>query len=229
VLFTPALIQAAHLRSESYLSDPVLGSLVFFLITEVTCLLGLLLWGTPLILSELEANSWLYVAVRPGGRLHLLLGKYANAVLWVFMAAFTSMSLTAISSRYIVADVFPLWAVVVILSALGSLSYGALFCLIAVAFPKRSMVIAVSYVLVFEFLVSFVPATINRLTILYRLRTLLMQWMGWMEDLPPSAQLFLSDAPAWYNVMVVLGFAAAYLALAALIIQLREYLTHVPD
>lgn len=227
--FTPILIQTARFRADSVPSDAVLGTIIFFLITEVTCLLGLLLWATPLILTELEANSWLYAAVRPGGRVHLLIGKYLNAVVWVFLAAFASISLTAKSVEYLYGDALLLWGVVTALSALASLSYGALFCLLAVAFPRRSMVIAVANVLIFEFLLSFLPATVNRLTVLYRLRSLLVQWMGWYDQLDPNMQLFLSDAPAWQNVLFVLILSAVYLGAAVAVVQFREYLTDRPE
>ncbi len=226
-LFTPILILLVQSRPLDPVSEYVMGSVIFVLVVEVTCLLGLLLWGAPLIQAELESNSWIYLAVRPYGRVHLLLGKYANATTWVFLAAVTAISIT---SRFVwMVETERLWVVIVALSLLSSLAYGALYVLIAVVFPKKAMVFAVLYTLIFEGLVSLVPATINRLTIQYRLRSLLFHWMDWYDKVPEDARILLSKAPPWQNVGVLLGITVSLLAAAVVAIQFREYLTGGPD
>ncbi|HHK41280.1 MAG TPA: hypothetical protein ENJ50_02580 [Planctomycetaceae bacterium] len=225
--FTPVLIFLVQSRSRADVSQLVMGSVIFVLVVEVTCLLGLLLWGAPLIQSELESNSWIYLAVRPRGRIHLLLGKYVNAVTWVFLAALTAISITAPFVWMVRVGQF--WTVIVTLAFLSSLSYGALYVLMAVIFPKRAMVFAVAYTLIFEGLVSLVPATVNRLTIQYRLRSLLFRWMDWYERIPEDARILLSKAPAWQNVGFLLGLTALLLGAAVVIIQYREYAVNSPD
>ncbi len=226
-LFTPALILLVQSRQNSNTGDFVIGSVIFLLVVEVTCLLGLLLWGAPLIQSELESHSWIYIAVRPRGRVHLLLGKYANAVVWVFLACLAAITLTAKIAWMI--DTVQFWMVIVVLSFLSSLAYGALYVLMAVLFPRRAMVLAVGYTLVFEGLVSLVPATINRLTIQYRLRSLLVHWMGWYEQIPDDAKSLVSQAPPWQNVVLLLVITTSLLGVAVVAIQFREYLTGGED
>ena len=41
---------------------------MFLLIPQVVTVLGLLLWATPIVHSELEAQTWGYAVVRPGAR-----------------------------------------------------------------------------------------------------------------------------------------------------------------
>ena len=42
---------------------------------------------------------------------------------------------------------------------------------------KRAIVVALAYSLVIEYAVSYIPATVNQLTISYRLRGLLSHWL----------------------------------------------------
>ena len=231
-LFTPALFLIVSRGSASAPNDIVLGMSLFFLVPEVTCLLGLLLWASPLVFSELESHAWLYLAARPHGPVHALIGKYLNALVWTFSAALASITLTAKLGEYYLPDPFHWWAVLTGLAALSTVTYGALFCLFAVIWPKRSMVLAVVYVIVFEFLISFLPATINRLTVQFRLRNLLVDGMDWrriVERHAPNFQLLLGDARPWFHGLSLIAMAGLYLGLAVWLVSRREYLTHVPD
>ncbi len=40
---------------------------MFVLLPQVVTVLGLLLWATPVVHSELEGQTWVYAVVRPGG------------------------------------------------------------------------------------------------------------------------------------------------------------------
>ncbi len=114
----------------------------------------------------------------------------------------------------------------VALVSLASACYGALYALFGVVLHRRAMVIAVGYTLVFEFLVSLIPAVINRLTVQYRLRNLLFAWMDWWELLPKEAgDMFLGTEPAWVHLLVLAVGVLGILWLAAQIVQMREYAT----
>ena len=231
-LFTPALFLIVSRGGTSSPNDIVLGMSLFFLVPEATCLLALLLWATPSVFSELESHAWLYLAARPNGPVHMLLGKYLNALVWTFSAALASITLTAKLGEYYLPDPFQWWVILASLAAFSTITYGALFCLFAVIWPKRSMVLAVVYIIVFEFLVSFLPATINRLTVQFRLRSLLVDWMGWrriLERDTPTLHAVFGDARPWLHALSLLAMAAFYLGLAGWLVSRREYLTHVPD
>lgn len=68
---------------------------LFVLIPELVCLLGLLLWVTPLVQAEVEGKTWPYLAVRPAGKLPILLGKYAAGVLWSMVTGWLALALAA--------------------------------------------------------------------------------------------------------------------------------------
>ncbi len=68
---------------------------LFVLVPELVCLLGLLLWITPLVQTEVEGKTWPYLAVRPAGKLPILLGKYAAGVLWSIVTGWLALALAA--------------------------------------------------------------------------------------------------------------------------------------
>lgn len=197
------------------------GMILFGLVVEVVCMLGLLLWVTPFVHAEMEARSWPYAAVRPRGRSTILLGKYLTGVIWTVPAAWTGLFLSVLIVWP--PDAIRLIAVLTPLVLLSCLAYGAVYALFAVFIPKRAMVLAVAYSLVFEFLVTLIPAVVNQITVNYRLRSLLFVWMGWWEDLPDAADVFLSRAPAWHHVAILLAGTATVLAIAGWILCNREY------
>ena len=106
------------------------------------------------------------------------------------------------------------------------MTYGAVYILIGVLFQRRSMVVAVAYTLIFEVLVGFVPAMINKLTIQFRLRSLYVKWLD--VPLPQNRRdginlsEFLSDAPTWHNVGILVLMTVAFLVTAAVALRLRE-------
>lgn len=201
-------------------------SLLFALIPDVTCLLGLLLWATPVVQTELEANSWIYLATRPGAKASVLLGKYLAAVSWTFLAAAAGLTLCLLLIRP--EGGLRMWIVLNGLAGLSCFAYGALYCLIGVLFHRRAMVAAVAYTLMFEFLVGFLPAVINQFTIQFRLRCVLIKWMGWDEliaertdDLP----LFFNTAPTWQHLAILAGITAGALTVSVFLLHRREYIT----
>lgn len=147
--------------------------LLFLLIPQVLTMLGMLLWATPIVHSELEAQTWVYAVCRPGARKAVLLGKYIVAVLWTFSAACLAVSLAVPICG--MANPIRTWVVLCILNFLSSMAYAALFVTIGTLIQKRSMVIAFLYSFFVEAILSTVPATVNQLTVSFRLRSIFFQ------------------------------------------------------
>ena len=152
------------------------GLAIFVLVPELTCVMGLLLWAAPVVCSELEGRTWTYLAVSPAGKDSIMVGKYLTAIFWTILAAWISLSLATVVVRP-EKDALRLWCVLAGLIPLSCLAYGALYVFFGVLFLKRAMVAAVAYTFVSEVLVSFIPAVINRITVQYHLRSLLVKWM----------------------------------------------------
>ena len=195
--------------------------IIFALVPITGCILGLLLWATPALQSELEGSTWGYLAVRPFGKLSVLLGKYVIAVLWTALAGWAAISLAIMVAQP--DGAFHLWGVLAVLILLASLAYGALFLFIGVLIHKRAMVVAVGYTLVFELVVGTMPATINQLTVFYRLRNLLLVWVDWKYPQHPPVVLLLPEAgPPLNHVFILLTMTAAFLAAVAYLVRKKE-------
>ena len=87
------------------------------------------------------------------------------------------------------------------------------------------MVVAVVYTIVFEGFMGFIPATINQLTVQYRLRSLLVGWMGWTDQLPAEWLLSISGAPPLQDVLILIATTIGLLGISCFFIGYREYIT----
>lgn len=210
--------------------------IVFVLIPLLISMLGTFLWTASAVSSELEKESWIYLAVRPGGRIAVLLGKYLVAVAWVLPATLVGATLSSFVlwlSGSTVAEaglVLRTWFALVRLCCLAVPAYAAIYLMLGTIFTKRAMVISVAYTLLFELVVSFIPALINKLTIQYRLRALGIEWaeidISQAGTRSAAADLFGSE-PAWFHVTVLVGYTAALVLAATWLVRKREYLTTV--
>jgi ABC-type transport system involved in multi-copper enzyme maturation permease subunit len=192
----------------------------YYLVVQVGCLLGLLLWATPAIGSELESQTWIYLAMRPHGKTAVLLGKYAVAAAWTASAGI--LSAIGVSIAGPIDEPLRLAAVLVALVLMASLCYSALFVFIGAAVASRATVVAVVYTLLFEGLMSNVPATVNKLTVCYRLRALLADWMG-LSARFPDAEKFFGNEPVWEHLACLVLYTAVILALATWTMRSKEF------
>ena len=222
MFFAPVLFALIRNTANS-LSPSWWSVLLFFIIPEVTCLLGLLLWASPILSSELEGKTWLYLAVRPGGKAANLWGKYISAIVWTIGAAFVSLlfSLSLVDSEEIVQLLLTMSALLV----LSCVAYGALFTFIGVVFHKRAMVVAVAYTILFEGIVSLIPAVINQLTVHYHLRGLLINWLAINTSELPLPGDTLGNEASWQHLCFLGAYSTIMLALAYLVIHVSEYAT----
>ena len=198
------------------------GSILYFLVPEVVIMLGLLLWATPSISTEIEGQTWIYLALRSSGRTTVLIGKYLTAVLWSFSGAVLSISLCMMIVPAI--GGFRLWLALVVLSFLSCVAHAAIFVLIGVFLHRRAMSYAVVYTLGIEYGLSFVPALANKLTVNYRTRGLLVEWMNW-KDVNLNAFDSMIPEPAWVHLLSLFVFTLIALALALFRLTTAEYPT----
>lgn len=204
--------------------DPIerIGFAMYFLIPEVVCLLGLLLWATPAIATEIEGQTWIYLAMRRSGRTMVLLGKYLTAVVW-------SLSAAVVAATICVQIVSPpefvrMWWVMCALATLSCCSHAAIFLLIGVIFHRRTMVTAVVYTLAIEYGLSFVPAVANKLTVNYHLRGLLADWMQW-EEIRSRAEIVFGNELASTHLFALAIYTVVLLTAAMLVLSTAQYPT----
>jgi ABC-type transport system involved in multi-copper enzyme maturation permease subunit len=217
----PAAVILAVRQIAVELDRDIAVILLYALIPEAVCMLGLLVTMCPVVADELERGTWQHVAVRPAGRRSLLLGTFVAAVTWTSMVAFLALALalaaTGVSQT---GELVSVLSALVILSCVGR---AALFALPAVIVPKRALVASVAVAFVVEYLAGFLPAIVNQLTVSLRLRSLLVRWMGWQRQLPPELDLLVDTQPAAVQIMAVVSLTAVLLFAASIILSRRQF------
>ena len=112
-VFPAAVMIAVNRASRGRIEGDLTVAMLYALIPEAVCMLGLLVTMCPAVADELERGTWVHVAVRPAGRRALLLGSYVAAVIWT-----AAVAIVATVLALAVADVPDPWAVGRILMAL---------------------------------------------------------------------------------------------------------------
>jgi len=221
ILFPSAVVAAVGRTAGFPLDRDLAAMLIYALVPEAVCVLALLVTMCPAVADELERGTWIHVAVRPGGRRGMILGTFAAAVLWtVGVAGLALIPAVAISGTDEPARVFFVMLGLVMISAAGR---GALFALPAVIVPKRAMVASVGLALVVEYLAGLLPAVINQATVSLRMRSLLVEWMGWRRQIPAEFQLLIDSQPPSVQVLAVLGLVTILLVAAVIIVESRQF------
>lgn len=203
--------------------EEVWGIFLYVLVTQVVCLLGLLLWVASLLQNELEGRTWIYFAVRPGGKWAILVGKYLNGIYWTGSAALLGLSLSVLVGRPDVSEPGRLFGVLCLLIVGACFGYGGMFALIGTMFPKRAMLLAVVYTLIFECLVASIPAVINQATVQHRLFSMLFSTMDWR--LTDDATFTTSSQPIWVHLLALFIYTVVTLSAAGFALRWREYVT----
>ena len=223
IVFPTAILLASKKAMGASLTFMYGAPLLYALIPEAVCMLGLLVTMCPVVADELERGTWVHVAVRPGGRRSLLVGTYLAAVAWTGVVALSALFLALLSGT--IDDGWQVLWPFMGLICLSCIGRAALFALPAVIVPKKALVAGVGVALVVEYLAGFIPAVVNQLTVALRLRTLLVKWMGWRRQLHsiPEMQLLIDLNPPWMQVAAVFGLAVVFLALALLILEWRQF------
>lgn len=199
--------------------------LLYALVPMLVSMLGTLLWATPAISAELEQRSWVYLAVRPHGGTAVLLGKYLAAVTWVIPPALLSLTIAVPLADS--GDGWRLWWTMARLVCLSCPAYGAIYLLLGTILPRRAMVLAVAYTLIFELVIRFVPAVINKLSVQFRLQALLLEWcdlsVSGSDRRQSALAALIGNSPAWEHVTILLALPPVLLLASVAILRWSEF------
>ena len=125
---------------------------------------------------------------------------------------------------------FKLWFAIVRLCCLSVPAYAAIYLAIGALFTKRAMIVGVAYTLIFELLISFVPALINKFTIQYRLRSLFIEWaeidMSAIDSENLLSVTILSNESPWVHVAVLVCYVLSLILTSSWLVRQREYLVN---
>jgi len=221
VIFPAAVMLAVRRTAALGLDRDLAVAMIYALVPEAVCMLGLLVTMCPAVADELERGTWIHLAVRPGGRRALLVGTYLAAVIWTSTVAILAAALAVFVAG--VSKPVPLVGMLGALVLLSSVGRAALFALPAVILPKRALVASVGVALVVEYLAGFIPAVVNQATVSLRLRSLLVSWMSWRRQLPIEIQLLIDPQPAWVQISAIFALAAVLLVVAVKILEYRQF------
>lgn len=227
VLITALMTWIQHMEGEMPAAErDSVWSLMFYVTVPCVCTaMSVLLMAGPAIASELEQRSWVYLATRPHGIFHLLLGKFAVAFTWGFTAAVTGVTAGLwISNAF---SKYQIWLAMVRLSFLSALAYAAVFLLVGVLFPRRAMVFCVMYTALVEVVLGAFPAIVNRITVQYRLRSMLVQWVPLHDDVrnSPAMEYAVGQGSPLSHAFWLLILTGVFLVCAILVARLREFTT----
>ena len=226
-LFPPAIVLISLLGPGLEAAPVIIGVTVM-----AAGILAELLWATPIVYSELEGKTWLFLATRPRGVTAMLLGKYMIAALWTTAVCGIAMTICVLMAA--AADVpgtGRMWQVFAILILLAAFSYAAIFSLIGVLFHRRAMVFAMTYVIALEVIIAQVPAVINQISVRHHLTALAVKWLEFRslgdEEVPEFIlqQMLGVLEPDWRNILMVVATAAIALGASIRVISSREYIT----
>ena len=212
---------------EQKLPDPAPRELwigfLFALGPMLVSMLGTMLWVTPALSAELERRSWVYLSVRPNGGTAVLVGKYLAAVTWVIPPVLLGLAIAVPISG--ASNGWQIWWTMARLVLLSTPAYAAVYLLLGTIMPRRGMVLAVGYSLLFELVISFVPAVINKLTVHHRLQALLLQWCE--LDIPPEfmsgAISLIGNTPPWQHVAILMLYPPILVAASIGILRACEF------
>ena len=216
----PAAVMFAVIRTAPISRDMTIA-MIYALIPEALCVLGLLVTMCPVVADELERGTWIHVTVRPGGRQSILLGTFAAAVIWTGGVSLASLMLTL----FIAQPTQPIGLVVMftVLIGISCVGRAALFAVPAVILPKRALIASVGVALVVEYFAGLLPAVVNQVTVSLRLRSLLVEWMAWRKDLPIEMTLFVDDYSAPVQIAAVCILVCILLTIAGFILNRRQF------
>ncbi len=226
IVFPPGLTWVVQMRGSVAIPDSAFALIISFLILQVTCGMSLLSLATTIVSSELEANTWVYVATRRRGRVNLILGKYLVAALVAGLIG--SLSATLLMPFTEIRNPERFWLSLVALSFMAAFSYAALFVTFGTWIQRRAMAVAVVYMLLIEGVMGLIPAAANQFTVSFRLRSLLANWMDW-KDIPADAERFFEREVMYTHVIVLALMIVTLLSVSLIRVRWGEYPTNTQD
>jgi ABC-2 type transport system permease protein len=204
----------------------------FNLIPHALAPLAALLYASGLIRDETEEQTLTYLLMRPLPRWALYVVKFLAALLVTcLLTAFfilLTFAVIAATSPEPWADGLVRRALTTAGAlALAEIGYCAVFGFMGLV-TKRSLLLGVGYIIIFEGLLASLDTVARRLTVMYYFRVLILRWLepergrDWAIDLEtaPTAQTC---------VLVLLGVGFVLTALSAAVFARSEFRMKTPE
>lgn len=192
---------------------------LFMLYPQAICLLLALFYGTSVLGSELDGKTLTYLFVRPLPRWKFVVGKYLGIV--TALAVPATFSLMA-SWTILGAEGGPSLFIALLFGTVGALiAYNAVFIFFGFLLPRRAMITALLYGLIFELVLSFIPALVNQFTITYYLRSLVVEMLD--LEVPHEIARIVGGASIPMALTALTAIVVVTLTLSSSLASRREY------
>jgi ABC-2 type transport system permease protein len=190
-----------------------------------------LLNSTGLIQDEIEEQTLTYLFLRPTPRWMIYLAKLVAATMTTALIAVVFHALAYVflysgTERFgdALGTAMPRSAGAL---ALTAVAYSAFFGLIGLVL-KRSLVVGVLYIVIFEGILASIPFNFRAYTIVYHFRVMCFQWLGvdaevWGMPEPP-----LPVPTAGGSAAALAVSAVVFAVLAAVYVQYKEFRMKTP-
>ncbi len=192
---------------------------LYFMYPQSVSVVLALLYGTAILNTEIQQRTLTYLFCRPLSKGRIIVAKYL-----VNVAVLTAATLPSLTVTWMVfgmpGSVSGLCGQAIAVTV-ATLAFNAVFALFGVMFSRRAMVIGLIWAAIFEFVLSFVPAVVNTLTVTYHLRSVVLQVSG--IELPREILLMVGDASIPAALSYPLGVAAVALFATVVLGSQREF------
>ena len=235
LLFALPAVLAAVVNLASRLPAPVESlqfALIFNLIPHALAPLAALLYAAGIIQDEVEEQTLTYLLLRPLPRGAIYLVKLAATLVVTSLLAAVFTAATFAVLALTAKEPPPLDLVATILRTIGLLAlmqtaYCGLFGLLGLLM-RRSLVVGVSYIVLFEGLLASFDTVARRLTVMYYFRVLVLRWLN-----PASGRdwsISLATAPSAQTcVLTLVGVGLVLAIAAAFLFAWKEFRMKTPE
>ncbi len=205
-----------------------LGVVFFLYLTypQFICLMLAVLYGTSLIQREIDHKTINYLFTRPVSKLRVYTGKYLGSVTGLTLLTGLSLILTWLISfqRCSISVLFIFFISLFLCYAV----YVALFSIVGILFPTRALAIGIMYGFTVELFFSLMPANINRISVIYYLRSFI--WTSVSKDPSVSGfiknnqlDIIIGNIGPLQSLFIIMLISLSLVVVASTILTLKEH------
>lgn len=206
---------------------------VYMFIPHSLAPLAALLCAAGVVRDEVEEQTLTYLLLRPVPRwalyaIKLLAAMIVTVVLTLFFAALTLLLIDALATQRHGPGLAEQVARTAMIYSVTQTAYCALFGIMGLLM-RRSLVIGVAYIIIFEGILAALNTLLRELTVMYYFCVLALRWLH-----PPEAarlwSIELAKAPSAERCVLTLLIASVVLAvIGAVVLSTREFRMKTPE
>ena len=205
--------------------------LIYTLIPQALIPLAALLYASGMIQDEIEDQTLTYLMIRPLPRWGIYLAKlvatlFVTTLLTTVFTLLTFLAINAGTSDYWTEQTLHRAMMTSGLFSMSLLAYVAIFGAMSLVF-KRTLVIGVAYIILFEGVLANIDFMVRKATVMYYFRVLTVRWLDVRR---PEWSIILSEAPSATECLFTIAIATVVItSIAATYFSMREFRVKTPE